>query len=56
MDDADKRQLAITKDNDKIIIQINGEVSEQLQQTLIEAAGKKAEQETVELFQMQAVT
>jgi len=47
LDDADKRQLAITEDNDKIVVRVTGEVSEQLQQTLIKAAGKKAEQETV---------
>ncbi|PPD43803.1 MAG: restriction endonuclease subunit R [Methylobacter sp.] len=47
LDDVDKRQLAITEDNNKIIVRINGEISEQLQQSLIKAAGKKAEQEIV---------
>jgi hypothetical protein len=47
LDDVDKRQLAITEDNNKIIVRINGEVSEQLQQSLIKAAGKKTEQEIV---------
>ncbi|MGZ8907100.1 MAG: DEAD/DEAH box helicase family protein, partial [Methylobacter sp.] len=46
--DADKRQLAITEANDKIIVRINGEVSEQLHQILIKAAGnQKTEQEAV---------
>lgn len=49
LDDADKRQLAISEDktNDKVVVRINGEVSEALQQVLVKAAGKKADQETV---------
>lgn len=49
LDEADKRQLVITEDkaSEKVIVRVSGEVSEQLQQTLINAAGKKAEQEVV---------
>jgi type III restriction enzyme len=49
LDETDKQKLAITKDKEssKVIVRVSGEVSEALQQTLIKAAGKKAEQETV---------
>ncbi|TPQ24786.1 DEAD/DEAH box helicase [Methylomonas koyamae] len=49
LDDDDKRKLAITedKDNQKVIVRVNGEASEALQQTLIKAAGKKPAQEAI---------
>ncbi|MDO8940508.1 MAG: hypothetical protein Q7U98_15240 [Methylicorpusculum sp.] len=49
LDDDDKRKLAITedKDNQKIIVRVNGEASDALQQTLIKAAGKKPAQEAI---------
>jgi len=49
LDEEDKCKIAITEDktSEKIIVRVNGEVSEALQQTLIKAAGKKPEQEAV---------
>lgn len=47
LDEADKRQLAISEDNGAYVVRISGEVSEALQQTLIKAAGKKPAQEAI---------
>lgn len=47
LDESDKRRLAISEDNSRYVVRISGEISEPLQQALINAAGKKSEQEAV---------
>ncbi|PPD34214.1 MAG: restriction endonuclease subunit R [Methylomonas sp.] len=47
LDDADKRQLAISEDNGAYVVRISGEVSEPLQQALLKAVGKKPAQEAI---------
>ncbi len=47
LEEADKRQLAISEDNGAYVVRISGEVSEPLQQALLKAVGKKPAQEAV---------
>jgi type III restriction enzyme len=47
LDEADRRQLAISADNGTYVVRISGEVSEPLQQALLKAVGKKPAQEAI---------
>jgi len=47
LDDADKRQLAISEDNGAYVVRISGEVSEPLQQALLKAVAKKPAQDAI---------
>lgn len=48
LDEEEKRQIAVTEDNEKIVVRVTGEVSEKTQKALIQAAGaKKKDKETI---------